>query len=414
MKLLMLGASKAQLPGILKAKELGCKVVVCDYLKDAIGHQYSDVSYYVSTFDKEGVLQVAKNEAIDGIMTLGTDQPVLTSAYVSERLGLPTMLTLKNGIEVTNKIDMKKRFVASGIPTVDYMFYKKGHNEEELLAFGGPVVIKPVDSQGQRGIYYLEDVKEAIGLFENVIEFSREKVILVERFYEHSEVTVSGWVDNGQTTVLSITDRVTFQNKKRIGICLSHEFPSRHKTQYGIELVELTKKIVDAFEILNGPIYFQFLIGDEGIKVNEIACRIGGAYEASFLPLLTGFDILETQIKKELALEVDLFILSSIQVLENPKYISVQLFFVEPCKIAKMPSEEEVLKLDGVYECGFNVHQGDESKEIDNATARGGYVILAADSKDEMNEYLKNLYDVLVIEDADGENHIIHTDYDYL
>jgi len=411
MKLLMLGASKAQLPGILKAQELGHQVVVCDYLKDAIGHQYSDASYYVSTFDKEGVLEVAKREGVDGIMTLGTDQPVLTSAYVSEQLHLPTMLTLKNAIDVTNKIHMKHRFQEYDIPTVDYMLYKKGYNDRELIEFGGPVVIKPVDSQGQRGIYYLDDPVKAIELYEEVVAFSREQVILVERYYLHTEITVSGWVVDGETTVLAITDRVTFDDKDHIGICLSHEFPSRHANRYGKSIVEMTKKIVDSFELLNGPIYFQFLVGDEGIKVNEIACRIGGAYEATFIPLLTGFDILNVQIQKELGLDADLTKLKQVQVLNNPKYLSVQLFFIEPCTIALMPSEQEILQLEGVYDCGFNVHRGDQTRLIENATARGGYVILTAGSEEEMNKYLNKLYEVLVVEDYGGKNHIIHTGY---
>jgi biotin carboxylase len=409
MKLLMLGGSNIQLPGIIKAKELGCKVIVCDYLENSVGHQESDKSYYVSTFDQSGVLDVARREQVDGIMTLGTDQPVLTSAFVSHQLGLPTMLSLKNAIDVTNKQYMKKNFIENTISTVEYMLYQKGINDAELSKFGSPVVIKPVDSQGQRGIYYLEEATKAIDLFDEVIQYSREKVILVERYYENSEITVSGWVDEGNTTVLSITDRVTFKDKERIGICLSHEFPSQHMEQYGKEIIELTEKIVNSFNILNGPIYFQFLIGAEGIKVNEIACRIGGAYEASFIPLLTGFDILETQIKKELGLGVDLSMLKDIKVLNNPKHISVQLFFVEPCWIESMPSEEEIVHLEGVYECGFNLHQGEQAKHIENATARGGYVILHANSQEDMKRFKQELYTVLVIKDRSGKNHIIHS-----
>jgi hypothetical protein len=90
----------------------------------------------------------------------------------------------------------------------------------------------------------------------------------------------------------------------------------------------------------------------------------------------------------------------------------VQLFFVEPCVIETMPNEARILQLHGVHECGFNVHQGDRTKVIDNATARGGYVVLSADSKEEMIKSIKDLYQVLVILDQEGNNHIIHTDYE--
>ncbi len=95
---------------------------------------------------------------------------------------------------------------------------------------------------------------------------------------------------------MTMTDRVTFSEDNKIGVCVSHEHPSVHIENYGDTAKRLTEKIVNAFEIENGPIYFQFLVGKEGMLVNEIACRIGGAYEDQFIPKITGFDILGEQL----------------------------------------------------------------------------------------------------------------------
>ncbi len=411
MKLLMLGGSKAQLAGITKAKELGHEVIVCDYLEQSIGHKIADKSYLVSTFDMEAVLKVAKAENINGVMTLGTDQPVLTSAYVSELLKLPTMLNYNTALCVTNKIHMKKTFNEHNINTVDYIVYRKGYNDAALEELKGPIVVKPVDSQGQRGIFLLDESNLAIDYYNQVIEYSRTDEILVEQYYPHDEVTISGWVVNDITTVLTISDRVTFDNKEQIGICLSHEIPSIHMDRYGKELIDITKKIVKAFEIHNGPIYFQFLIGAKGIMVNEIACRIGGAFEASFMPVVTGFDILTAQINKELGLIADTDILKNFQVLNNDIHLSVQLFFVKSCKIAYIPKEKTVLSCEGVLECGFNIKIGDELGKIENATARGGYVIVTGKTREKLIKNIDELYKVLVVKDIDGNNHIIHTNY---
>jgi len=408
MKLVMLGASKAQLIGIQKAINLGVEIVTCDYYKNSIGHQYASEKNYVSTFDLEGVLEVTRKSKADGIMTLGTDQPVLTAAYVAKELELFCYHSVELGRNVTNKIYMKKIFRQNNIDSVDYLLYEKGINDWELEQFQGPVVIKPVDSQGQRGIYYLNEAREAKAYYEEVVSFSREKQILVESYYEHEEVTVSGWVENGKTYFLSMTDRVTFEEKEQIGICLSHEFPSKFVGIYGSDIREMTEKIVSVFNINSGPIYFQFLVGNEGVKVNEIACRIGGAHEASFLPILTGFDICETQIKQSLRLPTDISVLNDYDFFENKKYLSVQLFFASPCQIEYMPTVEEVGFLTGVLDVGFHVAIGDEIKSIKNATARIGYVIVEANSKVELEKRLENLYNVLVINDNKGINHIIH------
>lgn len=404
----MLGASKAQLIGIKAAKAMGHEVIVCDYLEDAVGHEYSDRSHIVSTFDHDGVLAVADREEVEGIMTLGTDQPVLTAAYASENLELPTMLDSDTARAVTNKLFMKKTFTDNGIPTVDYLFYEKGINDHELDGFKGPVVIKPVDSQGQRGIYLLEEAAMAKEFFDRTIAYSRERVVLIERHYPHEEITVSGWVDEGRTTVLTITDRVTFDEENRIGICLSHEFPSKHLKTHGDEIIGLTERLVEVFGIGNGPIYFQMLIGEEGIKVNEIACRIGGAYEAHFMPALTGFDILKAHICKALGQEADMSALKSYDVMKNRKHLSVQLFFSSPCMVAVMPEESEILAMEGVLDVGYNIRIGDMLSDIENATARAGYVIIEAESDSELRRRVGSLYNTLVILDDKGVNHIIH------
>ena len=412
MKLMCLGASRAQLSCIKKAKEMGISVITCDYLVNAVGHDSSDLSVYVSTFDYKNVLKAARIQAIDGIMTMGTDQPVYTAAYVAEHLGLPTMISEETAFSVTNKIKMKQIFLDSKIPTVDYRIYEKGIHEDDLDDLAYPVVVKPIDSQGQRGIYYLESKNAVIEHYEKVVQHSRDRRILVETYYEHDEITVSGWVQDDHLTVLSITDRVTFKDKERIGICLSHELPSKHMFTRGDRIIELSSHIVKAFNIHNGPIYFQLMLGAKGLYVNEIACRIGGAYEGSFIPHITKFDIVKAQIEQSLnqslnQVKVDIKPLNY-QVLENKAFLSVQLFFCKPCIIHHMPSEKEIMELEGVLEVGFNYKTGDHVQPIENATARIGYVIVEGPSKKELEKRLIKLYEKLTILDEHGVNQIIH------
>jgi len=540
--LMMLGASKAQIPGIIAAKELGHQVITCDYLPDAPGHQLADHQLLISTFHEHEVLAAARKHKIDGIMTMGTDQPVYTAAYVAEALSLPSLISTETALRVTNKEEMKKIFDAFGLPCASSILYTKGVNDDVLQRITYPVVIKPVDSQGQRGVYFLEDAAAVENHYDRVIQHSRKLSILVEEFYPHQEITVSGWVIEGIPQILTITDRVTFEDKKHIGICLSHEFPSKFCSdeltkfnneptgKYGFEtdsmfsqeptnrfdnapaskpisesigrfraetskkfnpseanktihsdkdskrkneknsIAMLTQRLVQAFQIESGPIYFQFFMGNEGLKVNEVACRIGGAYESSFIPIVTGVDICKLHVKAALGKVIersDLLteqkviersdLLAEQKVIErsdrlaeqkvikhsdlfavqydpqahfvqtavknqlssdlrttskNPlnlvTHLSVQLFFAEPCKIAYIPNEEDLLALDGVIEAGLFKKTGQILSEIDNATSRIGYAIIVGNSKDQVEGRLERLYQVLKVEDEDGINHIIH------
>lgn len=414
MKLMMLGASVAQLQGIVKAQNLGCQVVTCDYLKDAIGHQYSDEQCFTSTFDVEGVCEAAKMYKVDGLMTMGTDQPVYTAAVVAEKLALPTQLTSKIALGVTHKKVMKHQFDVLGLPTVAYVIFAKGDSIAQLEALAFPVVIKPVDSQGQRGLFYCRTPEEVVSHVDDVLVFSRENYLLVETYYPHEEVTLSGWVVEGNVHILSITDRITFNEKERLGICLAHSFPTKHKETYGRELIDLTYKIVQGFDIMNGPIYFQFLIGKEGVKINEIACRIGGAYESVYLPDITGFDLCEAVVKEAMNLRVDVTSLDHYDFMTTTEHRSVQLFFAEACQVVSRPEIEEILSIEGVIDCHIHYKVGEMIGTIENATARAGYVIVQGTSKEALLNCLDQVYEQLVIIGKDHKNHIIHETYNSL
>jgi len=186
MKLLVLGGSKAQLQAIKQAKKLGHQVVVCDYLQHSIGHKIADMSYLVSTFDASMVLDVAMKDYVDGIMTMGTDQPVYTGAYVCHKLGLPTLISEETALCVTNKIHMKNKLKLNNIPTVDYRILGRTGLEntdaakiEEELGLRYPLVMKPVDSQGQRGIFQLESIDEVLQHIDTTLSFSRSNKVLL-------------------------------------------------------------------------------------------------------------------------------------------------------------------------------------------------------------------------------------------
>lgn len=408
MKLMILGASHAQLNAIKRAKESGIVVLATDYLEDSIGKKYADEQGLASTFDVTATLDIAKSKQIDGIMTTGTDQPVLTVNRVAHALGLPAFLNNETAYRVTNKRAMKQIFTKKNIPTVDYRLIERDFSNAELSGLAFPVVVKPLDSQGQRGVFKLNTIEEIRLHFDEVLKHSRENEILVESYYKNEEITISGWVKNGQAKLLTVTDRVTFEEDDKIGICLAHEFPSKHLSTYQETIKAITYEIVEAFHIKEGPIYFQMLIGDEGIKVNEVACRIGGAYEDEVIPMLTGIDILKMVIDFSVGNPYDITALEAYDYEMNKKYASVQLFFLKQGRISNIPHIDELKNIDGVYSVGFFYKENDEVKAIRNATARAGYAIITAESQEMLKDKLKMFYEKMQILDSEGQNMVIH------
>lgn len=407
MKLLFLGGGGCQLNSILKAKALGHEVILCDYLPNCVARPFVDVFAQVSTFDHDAITEVARENDVDGFVCVGTDQPVLTAAVVAERLGKHFYVDVLKAKLFTNKLQMKELFDANRIPTIAHAFIEKDFEDDEIDHLQFSVVVKPVDSQGQRGVLRLNSIAEVRAHFDEVLSYSQEKQILVEEFYLNDEITFNGWMVDGEMFTLSIVDRVTFQIGAHLGICLAHNFPSFHLDDYLDEFKAIAQKIVNVSGIQNGPIYFQFLVGGDGVKVNEIAARIGGAYEDVTIPMISGVDLLDLLFKEIAGETIDVDALRNYAVKESGVHLSTQLFFVRPSVITKLPDVKQLEGHDFIEKVAFHKTIGTVIETTKDATNRAGYMIVRGDSREDMLANLEKAFDLLVIEDERGENMVI-------
>lgn len=412
MRLMVLGGGSSQLNLIQRAKSDGHIVILADYLQNCPGRQFADIYLPVSTFDTEGVLKAAKDHKIDAIVTTGTDQPVYTAALTAQALGLPFYIGSETALAVTNKRVMKPIFTKHDIPHNDYKLIGRSFTDADIYGIKFPAVLKPVDSQGQRGVIRVENVKEVREHIEESLSFSRENKVMLETFYTSDEITVNGWVVDGRAVILSVVDRVSIKDINHIGICLCHHFPSVHLKQYGAEITAMTDAIVKAFNIQRGPIYFQYLIGADGLKVNEIAMRIGGAYEDITIPVISGIDILGLLLRETEGQGIDTSELLAYDASACGKFVSTQMFFCQPGIVVSITPEEEIRKLDGVLDVSYAIEAGCVIEPIRNATARAGYVIIEGDSYDNMIDRVNTLFEALEVLDQTGENLVIkYKDY---
>lgn len=406
-RILMVGAGSCQINAIKKIKAMGHYVIAADYNKWTDGKALADAHVMADAFDSEAILKCAIDNKIDGILTVGTDQPVLVVNQVAEKLDLPHFLDSETALWVTNKKAMKTRFSQFKIPTAPYAFVSRSFSSASITGIKPPYVIKPIDSQGQRGIFKVDTIDEIRMHIDEVLKYSRSEEILVEQYYESTEVTISGWVSNGHAHIFTITDRVTFPADARIGVCIAHQFPSVHQKDYGQKLEDITQSICNCFNIDNGPIYFQLLIGDKGILVNEVACRLGGAYEDVTIPYVTGIDVLKLNIEASIDAHAHF---NGYAYNYKEKAFSTQLFFCRPGKIASM-IPASVLKAEPyILDVGYNYRIGDTIGNIENASQRAGYFIVIGETEEEVASNVKKAFELLTIQDASGKNLVVSFD----
>ena len=413
MKLMVLGGGSCQLNLIKRAKALGHTVIVADYLADCPGGKAADIHLPVSSFDIVGVTQAAADCNVDSIVTIGTDQPVLAAAAASETLGLPFYIDTALAKAVTNKRVMKKIFADNGIPTTDYRLISGDFSDNEIAGLAFPAVLKPVDSQGQRGIFLVKDANAVREHIHETLSFSREDKALLEEYYENDEITINGWACGGDVTLISVVDRVTIRRDSHIGICLCHNFPSVHlDTNYAV-IEDLTRRIVSAFGITNGPLYFQYFVGADGIKVNEIAMRIGGAYEDITIPIISGIDVLSLLLDTVQNRRCQKDVFMGYDLNQHDKFVSTQLFFCRPGIVKNIVPEEDMRTLPFVHDIGYNYAPGNVIPQTENATARAGFMIIEGGSFAGMIDNVSRAFDALQIRDNAGNNLVIpYKDYE--
>lgn len=301
-KILLLGGSAQQVIAIITAKRLGYYTIVCDYLSDNPGQYVADSYYSVSTTDKESVLQVAIKENIDGILAYASDPAAPTAAYVAEKLGLPG--NPYNSVEILCNKDRFRKFLK------DNNFYTpkaKGYvNTTEALSelisgeFNYPVIVKPVDSSGSKGVDIIEKCDDIQKKLEYAMSFSRGKKIIVEEFVEKYGYQIAG---DG----LSINGKLVFRyfandhfNEKCANpfVPVSASFPYNMPKHIQEKIHDEIQRLLDLLEMKTTTYNFDIRIDENyNVYLMEIAPRDGGNYIPNVIKYATGIDLVECSVK---------------------------------------------------------------------------------------------------------------------
>ena len=182
-KLLLLGGSFAQLAAIKKAKSLGYYTVLCDYLPDNPGQSIADSFHLVSTTDKDAVLQVAQQEGIDGIIAYGSDPAAPTAAYVANAMNLPGM-DYNLVRHFCEKHLFREFLIDHGFNVPKWVEVNAPYEIEEvtIASLHFPVIVKPTDSSGSKGITVVEDKTELAAAIDYAKKYSRNGTLIIEEF----------------------------------------------------------------------------------------------------------------------------------------------------------------------------------------------------------------------------------------
>lgn len=297
-KVLFLGGGPLQVPALAKTKALGYYVICLDYDKNAPGSKLADKFETISTIDTDAVLEIAKKERVAYVITSASDAPVRTAAYVSEKLKLPTGISFNAAIRATYKDAMRKCLDEANLPIPEYRIAKsRDEFETALQYFDYNCIIKPADSSASRGVLLLQGNQsvDVTSLYQDEMGYSKRGVLMIEEHLRGPEVSVEAITLNGETNIIAITDKLTTEPPYFVE--LGHSEPSSLPTKTKREIELITKKVVSAIGITNGPSHTEIMITEDGPKIIETAARLGGDYiTAKLVPLSTGINMIDASI----------------------------------------------------------------------------------------------------------------------
>ena len=301
-KLLLLGGSAQQVVAIKTAKRLGCETVLCDFLPDNPGQYAADKFYLVSTTDKDAVLDVARKEQVDGVLAYASDPAAPTAAYVAEKLGLPG--NPYESVEILCNKDKFRAFLKEhGFCTPDAEAYT---SVEDALAelhngrFRYPVIVKPVDSSGSKGVGRVDRLEQAGSALENAMAHSRGHRIIVEEFVEKFGYQIAG---DG----LSIDGRLVFRyfandhfdpRCKNPFVPVAASFPYNMPSKVQDKIHGEIQRLLTLLDMCTCTYNFDMRIDkDYNVYLMEVAPRDGGNYIPQAIRYATGVDLVECSVK---------------------------------------------------------------------------------------------------------------------
>ena len=402
-KIFILGASALQVPAIRKAKEKGLYVYVLDYDPEAVGISEADEFLCISTIDKDEVLKAAQKYEPDYIITSTSDMPVRTAAYVNEKLGKAYDLSYEDSLCATDKAAMRRRMRDSGVPIPEFhVVNDEASFLEQAKKLGDRFVSKPADNAASRGVVlfdknevlrYVEgaDISKVITgklkeIYNFTKEYSRSGEVLLEEFMEGAEVSVESFTVNGQTHIITITDKLV--TELPFFVETGHTEGSRLPEAVQEDIKRTALLAIKALNIQNGPSHTEIKVTENGAKLVEIAARLGGDFITSKLvPLSTGVDMTDCSICSVLGEEVKWQRTrtngAAIRFFHTPFEDSVEEAESARYVIESVSGVEEALKMPGVTEIEIYRKEGDEVHGLSSSSDRIGHVIAQGRDADE-------------------------------
>lgn len=307
-KLMILGGSRYAIPVIQTAKKLGIYTITCDYLPENPAHKVSDEYVNVSIIDKEATLAAAQRLQIDGIVSFGCDPGVVTAAYVAEKMGLPFQGPYKS-VEILQDKGLFRQFLTENGFNVPHAkrYTDKNAPFADIDFFTWPVIVKPVDSAGSKGVTKVDTPEALPAAIETAVGGSHNGGFIIEDFltFEGYHSSADPFTVNGKLEFVSYSDQLFDKDAENPYTPAFIIWPSTMKQAHQDDLTEQTQRLMTLLNMKTGIYNIETCVGSDGKPyLMEVSPRGGGCKIAELQRMAYGIDLIENEVRNAVGMSL--------------------------------------------------------------------------------------------------------------
>lgn len=393
-KLLILGGSRYIIPVIRIAHELNIYVITCDYLPDNIGHRYSDEYHNVSIIDREAVLKMAKDLKIDGIMSFATDPGVVVAAYVAEQMGLP--FCPYKSVEILQNKDLFRNFLhENGFHVPQAFGFDRGEAyDARINQMNFPVIVKPVDSAGSKGVTKVESIEFLDEAVLHALDYSHSGRYIIEEFIQQVGCSSDSDCFSIDNELVCASFSCQYFDSEAVNpyTPAAYSWPSDMPEDKIAELRSELQRLIKLLDLGTSIYNVETRVGTDGkAYIMEVSPRGGGNRLSEMVCYASGENIIKNSVKAAVGMELT--------PMKDPVFEGAWAEYIIHSN-AEGTFRELYVKPEFekyIFERDLWVKPGDEVRLFTGANETIGTLILKFDSTLELREKLDRISDFIKV-----------------
>lgn len=362
-KIMILGAGNAQIDAIKYCKERGYEVYGCSYTNTDPGILLLDHFIQLDIKDVEGISNYVEKEQINVVYSVGSDLAMPTVMAVSEKLGLPHFISSRTARLCQVKHEMRRELGENFKGNAAYIECKDLQEALKYELFPG--MMKPVDSQGQRGCFRVDSVEDIRNHFDKSMSYSTQKRVIIEKFIDGPEISVNAFMVNGKIEFSLVSDRIVFDEFPG-GIIKEHLVPTQY-TDSVEEVEDLVQRVAEKLEIVDGPLYMQIKLEGKHPVLLEVTPRLDGCHMWNLIKHHCGVDLLSASLE---------YLLENKKPRFSPQFSEKKMKLKFMCERPDQRYNRDNYNVDNALYVNWYYKTGDIVRKLNGYMEKGGYEII--------------------------------------